>query len=63
VDALVLAPSATPASVSRAGVPWLDLTTFEQYVWFTFVGAVAATVRCLPGFEALKARSITSRAR
>jgi hypothetical protein len=51
VDALVLAPSATPASVSRAGVPWLDLTTFEQYVWFTFVGAVAATVRCLPGLK------------
>jgi iron complex transport system permease protein len=30
------------------GVAWLDLTSFEQYVWFSFVGAVAATVRCLP---------------
>jgi hypothetical protein len=28
------------------GVAWLDLTSFEQYVWFSFVGAVAATVRC-----------------
>ena len=26
------------------GVAWLDLSSFEQYVWFSFVGAVAATV-------------------
>jgi hypothetical protein len=30
------------------GVAWLDLTSFEQYVWFSFIGAVAATVNCLP---------------
>jgi len=30
------------------GVAWLDLPSFEQYVWFSFVGAVAATVPCLP---------------
>jgi len=24
------------------GVAWVDLTSFEQYVWFSFVGAVAA---------------------
>jgi hypothetical protein len=24
------------------------LTSFKQYVWFSFVGAVAATVHCLP---------------
>jgi iron complex transport system permease protein len=29
-------------------VAWLDLTSFEQYVWFSFGGAVAATVHCLP---------------
>ena len=23
------------------GVTWLDLTRFEHYVWFSFVGAVA----------------------
>jgi hypothetical protein len=33
------------------GVAWLDLTSFEEYVWFSFVGAVAATVRCLPGLK------------
>ena len=27
-------------------VAWLDLTSFEQHVSFSFVGAVAATVRC-----------------
>jgi len=27
------------------GVAWLDLTNFEQYVWFSFVGAVAASAR------------------
>jgi len=32
------------ASASSVGVAWLDLTSFEQYVWFSFVGAVAATV-------------------
>jgi hypothetical protein len=26
------------------GVTWLDLPSFEQYVWFSFVGVVAATV-------------------
>jgi len=26
------------------GVAWLDLTSFEQYAWFSFVGTVAATV-------------------
>jgi len=29
-------------------VAWLDPTSFEQYVWACFVGAVAATARCLP---------------
>jgi hypothetical protein len=24
------------------GVAWLDPTSFEQHVWFSFVGAVAA---------------------
>jgi hypothetical protein len=33
------------------GVAWLDLTSFEQYVWFSFVGAVAAMVRCPPGLK------------
>jgi len=32
------------------GVAWLD-QSFEQYVWFSFVGAVAATVRCPPGLK------------
>src|ERR1035437_7352895 len=37
------------------GVAWLDLTSFEQYVWFSFLGAVGATGwflpdrRCRPG--------------
>jgi hypothetical protein len=26
------------------GVAWLDPTSFKQYVWFSFVGAVAAPV-------------------
>jgi hypothetical protein len=30
------------AFVVSVGVAWLDLTSFEQYVWFSFVGAVAA---------------------
>src|ERR1035437_8067952 len=30
------------------GGAWIDLTSFEQYVWFYFLGAVAATVCCLP---------------
>jgi hypothetical protein len=33
------------------GVAWLDLTSFEQYAWLSFVGAVAATVRCLPALK------------
>jgi hypothetical protein len=31
------------------GVARLDKTSFEQYVWLSFVGAIAATVHRLPG--------------
>jgi ABC-type Fe3+-siderophore transport system permease subunit len=34
----------TAAFALSIGVAWLDLTSFEQYVCFSFVGAVAATV-------------------
>src|SRR5918994_4826746 len=50
VAMLIVSPSVGrgPPSRSPVGVAWLDLTSFEQYVWFSLVGAVAATVRCLP---------------
>jgi DNA-binding NarL/FixJ family response regulator len=43
--------SLADAFAVSVGVAWLDLTSFEQYAWFSFVGAVAATVRCLPGLK------------
>ena len=49
VAPLIVSPSvrraAFPVSV---GVSRLDLTNFAQCVWFSFVGAVAATVALFP---------------
>jgi hypothetical protein len=52
-DALALTLNRRPylEVAGQCGVAWLDLTSFEQYAWFSFVGAVAATVRCLPGLK------------
>jgi hypothetical protein len=45
---LIVSPSVKRAAFAvSVGVAWLDLTSCEQYVRFTFVGAVAATARCL----------------
>src|ERR1039457_6030137 len=47
VAMLIVSPSVRRAAFAvSVGLAWLDLTSFEQYVWFSFVGAVAATVRC-----------------
>ena len=43
-DRLVGIDEARRAFAVSVGVSWLDLTSFEQYVWFSFVGAVATTL-------------------
>jgi hypothetical protein len=49
---LIVSPSARQGAFAvTAGVARLDQTSFEQYVWSSFVGAIAATVRRLPGLK------------
>src|SRR3954447_24172655 len=46
---LIVSPSVPRAAFAvSAGVARSYLTSFEQYLWFFFAGAVAAPVHCLP---------------